>query len=135
VKQQFVFYCDLMKCVFPAKMLKAGRRGALHVSRNQEIKYLGEDDHEGLIMTIREYKTLAVKGAESMELVTWMNKLGSVSNLMVGQVMNHKETLCYLLCLHVFNLLFGYEVVFSGRWVKKMLHDVSGRVSDLILPQ
>ena len=110
-------------------MLDRNERLVLHVSRNEEIKYLGEDDCEGMVMTVQEYLTLKSKGGDGSEVEAWLTKLGSQMNLIVGQVMNHMETHKYLLCLHYFEH-FGYKTAFRARWMKKHLHEVSGGVSN-----
>lgn len=111
------------------KMLGDGARLALHVSRNEEITHLGEDDREGTVMTIREYLMLSAKGPLAPEVVAWLKKLGQMANSTIGQIMNHEETRKYLLNLHKFDPIFGSQQVFSARWVKKNLHNVSGGVS------
>lgn len=110
-------------------MLSDNGRLALHVSRNEEVKYLGEDDREGMVMTVREYLMLTSKGTASSEVELWLQKLGTHTNSIIGQLMNHVETRKYMLCLHRFDL-FGYQVVFGARWMKKHLHDVYGGVSN-----
>jgi hypothetical protein len=110
-------------------MLDGNERLALHVSRNEEIKYLGEDDREGMVMTVREYLTLKSKGGDGSEVEAWLTKLGSQTSSIVGQVMNHAETRKYLLCLHHFEH-FGYKTAFGARWMKKHLHEVCGGVSN-----
>lgn len=113
-----------------AKMLANGERLAVHVSKNEEVKYLAEDDKEGLIMTVREFVTLTKQGGDLSSLESWLMKLGTSTNSIVGQVMNHAETLDYLSSIHRFDPLFVYKTVYSARWVKKTLHDVSGGVSN-----
>jgi hypothetical protein len=115
-------------------MLSGHGRLALHVSRNEEVKYLGEDDREGMVMTVREYLMIAAKGSGTTEVEAWLAKLGTQTNSIIGQVMNHNETRRYLLALHRFDH-FGYQQVFSARWMKKHLHDVSGGVRTNIFDQ
>lgn len=111
-------------------MLGNGSRLAVHVSKNEEVKYLAEDDREGLVMTVREYITLSKQGVNGTAVEGWLTKLGTQTNSTVGQVMNHVETRKYLLSLHKFDPLFAYKTVYSARWAKKSLHDVSGGVSN-----
>ena len=110
-------------------MLEDNGRLALHVSRNEEIKYLGEDDWEGMVMTVHEYLMHASK-RDGSDAETWLLKLGSQTTSITGQLMNHAETRRYLLCLHHFEH-FGHEVVFGAKWMKKHLHDVSGGVRNI----
>lgn len=44
--------------ILSAKMLGGNERLALHVSRNEEVKYLNEDDREGMVMMVAEYLLL-----------------------------------------------------------------------------
>jgi hypothetical protein len=111
-------------------MLAHGERLAVHVSKNEEVKYLAEDDREGLVMMVRAYVTLSKQGVDGTGVEGWLTKLGTQTNSTVGQVMNHVETRKYLLSLHKFDPLFAYKTAYSARWVKKHLHDVSGGVSN-----
>jgi hypothetical protein len=114
--------------IISAKMLANGERLAVHVLKNEEVKYLVEDNKEGLIMMVREFMTLTKQGGDVSSVESWLMKLGTSTNSIVGQVMNHAETLDYLMSLHRFDPLFAYKRVYSARWVKKTLHDVSGGV-------
>ena len=45
-------------------MLAHGEQLAVHVSKNEEVKYLAEDDQEGLVMTVHAYLTLSKQGVD-----------------------------------------------------------------------
>jgi len=47
----------------------------------------------------------------------------------MGQIMNHRETMGYLITLIDFEPHFNYHVVYSTSWVKKNLHSIGGGVS------
>ena len=105
---------------------------AQHISRNEENRQFTEDDRETLLMHVRKYISLSRPGAPSQDLEKYLRKLGKDSKKSVlGQIMNHEETVRYLLTLYEFRPHFNYNAVYSMAWIKATLHNVGGGVIKL----
>ena len=115
-------------------MLAKGQELAMYISRNEEIKHFPEDEQEGLLMYIRQYKAKALSDADYNKLGDWLHKLASdMKKSTIGQIMNHRETTDDLITLEDFEPHFNYHVVYSTSWVKKNLHSISGGVSGFFI--
>jgi hypothetical protein len=107
-------------------MVKDKARLAYHVSRNEAVTFMSEDDEEGIKQAWRGY----IASGDEVMREQYLKKAAGKWGGIIGQCLNHEETRLYMGTIFRFVTHFsGYKKIFSAKWMKEHLHDVLGGVS------